>query len=130
MEPTDPGRASWQVHAYHQSLRETSRGSRETNVVEDTFYGTDGRENKQQRPATPDSEDLSVISAETRAEVLGSTELYENGKLRFIPVSCQPDKNLYCQRYLVILTFKRCPRQTPRVSLPLYAEREPHAANF
>lgn len=88
MEPTasSGGRASWQAHAYHKSLRETS-------LVGNTFYGPDDVEKKQQdqkqqdRPDTPDSEDLSVVSVETRAVVLGSTELYENGKLRFIPVS-------------------------------------------
>lgn len=82
MEPAAPsGRASWQVHAYHKSLRETS-------LVGNTFYGPEDLEKKQQeRLDTPDSEGLSVVSTETRMEVLGSTELYENGKLRFIPVS-------------------------------------------
>ncbi|CAK7213626.1 hypothetical protein SEUCBS140593_001908 [Sporothrix eucalyptigena] len=67
--------------------------------MSDAYYGsTYDAEKKEsvvhERPATPDSVELSVVSTNTPSEtVLGSTELYENGQLRYIPMPTPDPKD-------------------------------------
>lgn len=81
MNADNGSRSSWQAHAYHMnSIPTESPHSKETagNYIEErvkvyTRY-----------PAVESS--LRFQANEKDSIALGSTELYENGKLRYIPV--------------------------------------------